>query len=88
MKFPKPYLPKSQVTWPLKWRQRFARFYWNPWWKVHHFFTTWVSVRGMYTFMDRVMWRIYMFRDGCRYCIIDRLISNWFMFSSGKGIYG
>ena len=54
MKFPNPYLPKSQTRWPLKWRQRFVRYYWNPWFKVKCFFEKWVSIYGVLVFFDRV----------------------------------
>ena len=87
MIFPKPYLPKCQAKWPLKWRQMFARFYWNPWWKAHHFFTTWVSVKGMFTFMDRLVWALYLKRDGKQYGLVEKAITWWFHFSSGKGLY-
>lgn len=54
MKFPSPYLPRNQFSWSLKTRQRFARFYWSPWWNVKHFVEKWLSLYGVLNFLDRI----------------------------------
>lgn len=66
MKFPDPWLPKGCNSWSIRNRQRFAKYYWNPWWKLKHFFNKWVSVGGVLLFLDIVTFdlnlKIYSFR--------------------------
>jgi hypothetical protein len=58
MLWPKPKVPKGFFGWKLKNRQRFARWYWNPMWKIKSFCRDWVSVRGIIRAYVVLRWKI------------------------------
>ena len=58
MWWPDPWKPKGILSWSIKNRQRFAKWWWNPMWKIKFFCRDWVSARGIRRAYEIVRWKI------------------------------
>ena len=62
MWFLEPKRPKNYFSWSLKKRQLFAKYMWNPWWKIYKFFMD-GPINVMWLMIERAKFRYSIWKE-------------------------